>query len=108
MAIVCDSYLGIQLSKENVLSIQWVIRGLVDGLPEEKFTPRLTDTCWAKGAAIMVWQDEETRDWLGGQAPTLKDWEGSRLKIGGLDTLPTYYKIGGLVHGPCGGYGVLF
>lgn len=73
MAIVCDGYLEIQLSKENFVSIQRAIRGLVDGLPEEEFTPRLIDTCWAKGAAIMVCQDEETRDWLGGQVPTLKD-----------------------------------
>jgi len=54
MAIVCDGYLEIQLSKENFVSIQQVIRRLVDGLPEEEFTPRLIDTCWAKGAAIMV------------------------------------------------------
>lgn len=64
-AIVCDSYLEIQVSKENFVSIRWVIRGFEDGLPEEEFTPRLIDTCWAKGASIMARQDEETRDWLG-------------------------------------------
>jgi len=53
-AIVCDGYLEIQLSKENFVSNQRVIRRLVDGLPEEEFTPRLIDTCWAKGAAIML------------------------------------------------------
>jgi hypothetical protein len=42
-----------------------VINGIVDKLPEEGFTHRLIDTYWAKGTAIVVCQDEETRDWLG-------------------------------------------
>jgi hypothetical protein len=100
MAIVCDGNLEIQFSEENFVSIQQAIRGLVDGLPEEQFTPRLIDTCWAKGAAIMVRQDEETRDWLGSQVPTWEDWEGSRLTTGGLDALPTYKRLVAWFLGP--------
>jgi hypothetical protein len=62
MAIVCDGYLENQVSKQNFVSIQWAICGLVDWLPEEQFTHRLTDTYWAKGAAIMVSHDDETMD----------------------------------------------
>jgi hypothetical protein len=54
----------------------------------------------------MVYQDEETRDWLGSKVPNLKAWKGTRLKMVGLDALPTY-KSGGLVSGPCGRYRVL-
>ena len=92
MAMVCNGHLEIKVSKENFVSIQLAICGLVDGLPEE-FISRLISTCWAKGAAIMVCQDEETRDWLGSQVPTLKDWEGSRLKTGWLNALPTYKRL---------------
>lgn len=51
----------------------------MDELPEEEFTPRLIDTYWTKGAAIMVRQDEENRERLGSKVPTLKAWEGCRL-----------------------------
>ena len=71
MAIICDSYPKVQVSKDNFVSIQWAIGRLVDGLPEEEFTPRLIDTYWAKEAAIVVCQDEETRDWLGSEVPKI-------------------------------------
>jgi hypothetical protein len=54
MAIVCEGYLGVHVSRENFVDIQQVIRGLVNELPEEGFTPRLTDTYWTKGAANVV------------------------------------------------------
>jgi len=38
----------------------------------------------------VVCQDEETRDWLASSVPTLKECEGSRLKMVGLEALPTY------------------
>jgi hypothetical protein len=41
MAIVCDGYPEIQVSKENFIDIQLVISGLVDELPEKGFTPTL-------------------------------------------------------------------
>ena len=93
MAIVCEGYLGIQDSRENFADIQQAIRGLVYELHEEGFTPRLIDTYWTKGAAIMVCQDEETKDWLAGNVPTLTAWEGSRLKMMGLNALPTYKRV---------------
>jgi len=71
MAIVCEGYLGVQISKENFVGIHQAIGGPVDGFPEEGFTPTLVDSYWAKGAAIMVCQYEETRDRLVARAPTL-------------------------------------
>ena len=41
----------------------------------------------------MVWQDQDTRDRLASKVPTLKAWEGSRLKIVALDSLPTYKRV---------------
>jgi len=54
MAIACGGYLTAQVSKKDFGNTQWVIGGLVDELPEEGFAPRLIDTYWAKGAAILV------------------------------------------------------
>jgi hypothetical protein len=79
----------------------------VDGLPEEGFTRRLVDSYCAKGTTIMVCQDQETSDWLPARVPTLAAWEGSRLKMVGLDALPTY-KRGDLVSRPCGGHREVF
>jgi hypothetical protein len=64
MVIVCNGYLGVHVSRENFTDIQQAFSGPVDELPEEGFTPRLIDTYWTKGAAIVVCQDEETKDWL--------------------------------------------
>jgi hypothetical protein len=83
MAIVCEGYLGVQVCRENFVDIKRVIRGLVDELPEEGFTPRLLDTYWTKGVA----------NWLAGKVPTMTTWEGSRLKMVGLDALPTYKRV---------------
>ena len=93
MAIICDVYPKVQVSNDNFINIQRAIGGLVDGLPEEGFTPRLLDTYWAKGAAIVVCQDEETRDWLGSEVPKMNAWEGSRLRMVGLEALPTYKRV---------------
>jgi hypothetical protein len=90
MAIVGEDWPGIQISRENFVDIQWAIGRLVDELPEEGFTLWLVESCWAKEAAIMVCQDEQTRDWLAARVPTLVAWEGSRLKMVGLDALPTH------------------
>jgi hypothetical protein len=65
-----------------------MINGIVDKLAEEGFTHRLIDTYWAKGTAILVCQDEKTRDWLGSNVPTMSAWEGCKLKMVGLDTPP--------------------
>jgi hypothetical protein len=72
----------------------------VDELPEEWFIPRLVDSYWAKGAAIMVCQDEETRDWLAARVPTLMAWESSRFKMLGLASLPTYKRVVAWFPGP--------
>ena len=93
MAIVCEGYLGVHVSRENFIDIQRAIPGLVDELPEEEFTPRLTDTYWTKGVAIVVCQDEEIKDRLAGKVPTLTALEGSRLKMMGLDALPTHKRV---------------
>ena len=79
----------------------------MDELPEEGFTTRLNDMYWTKGGAIVICPDEGTRDWLASKVPTLKAWEASRLKMVGLDALPTHKKSGCLVPGPCGGHEVV-
>jgi hypothetical protein len=78
---------------ENFLDIQWAIGRLVDELPEEGFTPRLIDSYWTKGAAITVGCNVTTRDGLTSKVPTLEVWEGSRLKVVGLDALPTFKRV---------------
>ena len=65
----------------------------MDEIPEEGYTPSLIDAYWTKGTVIVVSQDEETRDWLSGKEPTLKKWEGCRLKMEGLNTLPTCKRV---------------
>ena len=57
VAVVCENYPESQISKENFTDIQRAIGWLVDELPEEGFTPRLVESYWAKGAAIMVCHD---------------------------------------------------
>jgi len=81
------------MSRENFVDNQRAIGRLVDELPEEGFTPRLADSYWAKGAAIMVCQDELTKDLLAARILTLEAWEGSRLRMVGLDALLTYKRV---------------
>ena len=99
MAIVCEGYPAAQVYKDNFTNIRAVSR-LVDELPEEGFTPRLVNMFWTKGAAVVVCQDEETRDWLASHVPTLRAWENSRLKMVGLDALPTYKRVAVWLPGP--------
>ena len=53
----------------------------------------MDDSYWAKGAAIIVCHDKLTEDCLAARVPTLVAWEGSRLKMVGLDALPTYKRV---------------
>jgi hypothetical protein len=100
VAIVGDDSPRSSISRENFLDIQRAIDRLVDEFPEEGLTPRLVDSYWTKGAAIMVCQDEATRDWLTSKVPTLEAWEGSRLKVVGLDALPTFKRVAAWFPGP--------
>jgi hypothetical protein len=100
MAIICDGYPKVQVTKDDFEKIQQVIGGLVDGLPEEGFTPKLVDTYWEKGAAIVVCLDEETKDWPGREVPKMNVGEGSRLRMVGLEVLPTYKRIVAWFPGP--------
>ena len=93
MAVVCKNYPESQISKDNFVDIQQAVGWLVDELPEEGFTPRLVDSYQAKGVAIMVCHNEQTKDWLAAKVPTPVAWEGSRLKLVGLDALPTYKRV---------------
>jgi hypothetical protein len=77
-------------SRENCVGIHRAIVGLVNGLHEKVFTPGFVDSYWAIWSEVMVCKDEETRDWLTVKVPTLVAWKGSRLKMVGLDALPTY------------------
>jgi len=100
MAIICDGYPRVQVTKDDFEKIQRAIGGLVDGLPEEGFTPRLVDSYWAKGAAIVVCLDEETKDWLGREVPKMKVREGSQLRMVGLEALSTYKTVVAWFPGP--------
>jgi hypothetical protein len=92
-AIICDGYPKVQVTKDDFEKIQRAIGGLVDGLPEEGFTPKLFDTYWAKGTAIVVCLDEETKDLLGREVPKMNVGEGSKLRMVGLEALPTYKRV---------------
>ena len=72
----------------------------MDELSEEGFTPKLVDSYWTKGAAIMVCLDESTKDWLAARVPSIAALEGSRLKLVGLDGLPTYKRMVAWFPGP--------
>ena len=48
----------------------------------------------------MVCQDEVTKDWLAAKVPTLVAWEGSRLKVVGLEALPTFKRVAAWLLGP--------
>jgi hypothetical protein len=100
VAIVSADYPREQISWDNFADIQRAIGRLVDELPEEVFTPRLVDSYWSKGAAIMVCHDESTKEWLTAKAPSMAAWEGSRLKVVGLDALPTYKRVVAWFPGP--------
>jgi len=62
MAIVCDCHPEVQVPRENFVRLQRVIGGLVGELPEEGFIPSLINTYWTRGPAVVVCQDEGTRD----------------------------------------------
>jgi hypothetical protein len=100
VAVVCEDYPGVQISKDNFVDIHRAIGRLVDELPEDGFTTRLVDTYWSKGAAIMVCQDMDTKEWLEKQAPSMAAWEGSRLKVVGIDALPTCKRVVAWFPGP--------
>jgi len=80
VAVVCEDYPGSQISKGNFVDIQRTVGRLVDELPEVGFTPRLVDSYWAKGAAIMICHAEQTKDWLA--AGYLPWWPGRALGSG--------------------------
>ena len=48
----------------------------------------------------MVYQDSETKEWLESETPTMEAWESSRLKVEGLDALPTYKRMAAWFPGP--------
>ena len=48
----------------------------------------------------MVCQDSDTKEWLESQTPTMEACEGSRLKVVGLDALPTYKGMAAWFLGP--------
>jgi hypothetical protein len=48
----------------------------------------------------MVCQDEATKEWLNDMATSMTEREGSRLKVVGLDALPTYKRVIAWFTGP--------
>jgi hypothetical protein len=100
VAVVCEDYPHGQISKEDFASDQRAIGQLVDELPEEGFTPRVGNSYWAKGAAIMVCDDGATREWLATKVPTMAACAGSPLKLVGLEDLLTYRRVVAWFPGP--------
>ena len=58
----------------NELLADWWMSSL-----KRRFTPKLVDMFWTKGAAVVICQDEEIRDWLASHIQTLRVWEDARL-----------------------------
>jgi hypothetical protein len=100
MAIICDGYPKAQVTKDDFEKIQRAIGGLVDGLPEDGFTPKLVNTYWAKGATTAVCLHEETKAWLGTEVPKMNVGDGSKLHMVGLQVLPTYKRAVAWFPGP--------
>jgi len=75
MAIICNGYPEVQISKVIFVDIQWEIGGFMNGLSQEGFTPMLIGNYWAKWVVIVVRQDEETCNWLSGNVQNLRAWE---------------------------------
>jgi hypothetical protein len=55
---------------------------------------------WSNLTGQKVHHDKLTKDWLAARVPTLVAWEGSRLKIVGLDALSTYKRVVAWFPGP--------
>jgi hypothetical protein len=91
---------GLRSPKRTMLTSRGLSAGMWTSSLKGVFTPRLVDSYRAKGVAIMVCQDKETRDWLAASVPTLVAWEGSRLKMVDLDALPTYKRVVAWLLGP--------
>jgi hypothetical protein len=108
MAIMCDGYPKVQLTKDDFENIQRDIGGLVDGLPEEEFIPKPVNTYWEKGATIVVCLDEETKDWMEREVPKMDVGEGTKLRMVGLEVLPTYKRVVAWFPGPIEGTEHLF
>jgi hypothetical protein len=89
MVIFCDTYPEVRVSKKNFVNKQRAIDGRVDGLPDEGFTHKLIDIYRPKMATAVVFQEEETPNWLGSNISSLKAWDYSRLKMFSLEAVPT-------------------
>jgi hypothetical protein len=100
VVIVCEDYPGNHVSKNNFVAIQKAVARQGDKLPEKGFTAGLVDSYWAKGTAIMVYQDQETCDWLTGSVPYMTGWEGCRFKVMSLVALPTFKRVAAWIPGP--------
>jgi hypothetical protein len=64
MTSVCNGYPKVQIFKKTVINIQNAIGGLQMSSLRRSSPPKLTDTYWAKEAANVVCQNQETKDWL--------------------------------------------
>lgn len=71
--------------------------------PGEGFILKLIGTYWTKGAAIVVCQDKETRDWLRSNVTVMKAWEGCRL-----DVFAPYKRVAAWFSGPSEDWNTFF
>jgi hypothetical protein len=100
MAIVCDGYLETQVSKKNFVNIQQAIGGLWDELPKKGFTSRLINTYQQK--ELPLWYARMRRPGTGWvvRYQLLRYGRTFRLKIVGLEALPTYKEVVAWFLGP--------
>jgi hypothetical protein len=52
MVIICDGYPRVQVSKDDFEKIQWVVGGLVGGIPEEGSPPSESIPTGQKGLPL--------------------------------------------------------
>jgi hypothetical protein len=71
LAIVCDVYPEVQVSKEKLTNIEQAVGGLVDGLPKEGFTPRLIDMYLDKWCCHWSMSRRKTRNGGPGCSPCI-------------------------------------
>ena len=105
VAIVCEGYTGDHISRDNFVEIQRAVGGCSTGRGCHPQTIRFV---LGEGAAIMVYQHSDTKEWLESQTPTMEAREGSRLKFVGIGCSYHIQENGGQVSGPPGGHGAAF
>lgn len=88
VGILPKNYPQIQLTDEQLYSLQEAILLKVTLQRRESFKPKFTN-CWQRtGHLVINCQDRETSDWLNSVVPTLIPWKGAELTVVNADDIP--------------------